>query len=142
MATFNPLDPMGQLNNQRGNNNWMSSLDFSGNRTAVSPTDGNQSILGGLGNSLSDAGIGLNLPTMQLGLSGLGALNTIFQGRQANRLARDQLNFARDVTNTNLRNQVQSYNTALEDRARSRGVVEGRSTDYTDEYIERNRLSR
>lgn len=141
MTNFNPLDPMGQLNNQQ-NNNWMNSLDFSGNRTAVPPSGGNQSMLGGLGNSLTNAGIGLNLPTMQLGLSGLGALNSIFQGRQANRLARDQLNFTRDVTNTNLNNQVQSYNTALEDRARSRGVVEGRSSDYTDKYIERNRVSR
>lgn len=141
MAVFNPLDPMGQLNNQQGNN-WVNSLDFSGNRTAVPPTGGNQSMLGGLGDRLSNAGLGLNLPTMQLGLSGLDALNSIFQGRQANKLARDQLNFARDVTNTNLNNQVQSYNTALEDRARSRGVVEGRSNDYTDEYIERNRLSR
>jgi len=141
MAVFNPLDPMGQLNNQQGNN-WINSLDFSGNRTAVPPPGGNQSGINGLGNSLSNAGLGLNLPTLQLGLSGLGALNSIFQGRQANRLARDQLNFARDVTNTNLNNQIQSYNTALEDRARTRGVVEGRSPDYTDEYIERNRLSR
>lgn len=138
MAEFNPLDPMGQLNNQQGNN-WMNALDFSGNRTAVPNGIGNQSGLGGM---LSNAGLGPNMPTLQLGLGGLNALNSIFQGRQANRLARDQLNFVRDVTNTNLRNQVQSYNTALEDRARSRGVVTGRGDDYVDEYIERNRLSR
>lgn len=138
MAYFNPLDPLNQGNNQQGNN-WMNALDFSGNRTAVPNGVGNQS---GLGGSLSNAGLGANIPTLQLGLGGLNALNSIFQGRQANRLAKQQFGLVRDVANTNINNQIQSYNTALEDRSRVRGKVEGRDSEYVDEYIEKNRLTR
>lgn len=139
MAYFNPLDPLNQGNNQQGGN-WMNALDFSGNRTAVPPGTGTGG--GGLRDLFAESGLGLNLPTLELGLGGLGALNSIFQGRQANRLARQQFGFARDVTNTNLNNQIQSYNTALEDRSRVRGKVEGRDSEYVDEYIEKNRLTR
>lgn len=135
------MNPGGNQNNQNGAMNWMQALDFSGNRTAV-PGSQTGTGIGGITDKLSEAGIGMNMPTFQLGIGALGALNGIWQGRQANSLARDQFNLARNVTNTNLNNQIQSYNTALEDRARSRGVMEGRSGDYTDEYIERNRLSR
>lgn len=139
MAYFNPLDPLNQGNNQQGNN-WMNALDFSGNRTAVPP--GTDTGGGGLRDLFAESGLGLNLPTLELGLGGLNALNSIFQGRQANRLARQQFGFARDVANTNINNQIQSYNTALEDRSRVRGKVEGRDSEYVDEYIEKNRLTR
>lgn len=96
---------------------------------------------GGLGNSLS-TGLGFNVGTGQLGL---GALQSIigFQGAsKANKLARDQFKFTKDVTNTNLANQIKSYNTALTDRSNTRAVMEGRDQASSDRYIEQNRLSR
>lgn len=93
--------------------------------------------IGGLTNKL-----GFNVPTFQLGLGTLGTLGNLYGAFQANRLAKDQLNFTKDVTNTNLNNQVKSYNTALEDRARSRAVAENRSQASADKYIEENRLTR
>lgn len=86
--------------------------------------------------------LGLNVPTFQLGLGALGSLANIYSGFQANKLAKDQLNFAKSVTNTNLNNQIKSYNTALEDRARSRATAENRDQSTADAYIAANKLTR
>lgn len=87
-------------------------------------------------------GLGMNIPTLQLGLGMLSSLGGLYGANQANKLARDSFNFSKGVTNTNLNNQIKSYNTALEDRARSRAVTEGRDASTADDYISRNRLSR
>lgn len=77
-----------------------------------------------------------------MGLGGLNALGNIYGALQANKLAKNQFSFAKDVTNTNLNNQIKSYNTALEDRARSRAVAENRDQSTADAYIAANRLTR
>lgn len=103
---------------------------------------------GNLDNSLFGSGngsagqLGMNIPTFQLGLGAIGSLANIYGGFQANKLAKDQLNFAKSVTNTNLNNQIKSYNTALEDRARSRAVAENRDQSTADAYIAANKLTR
>lgn len=99
----------------------------------TSPT----SFLSGSANQL-----GMNVPTFQLGLGALGSLAGIYSGFQANKLAKDQLNFTKSVTNTNLNNQIKSYNTALEDRARSRATAENRDQSSADAYIAANKLTR
>lgn len=86
--------------------------------------------------------LGMNVPTFQLGLGALGSLANIYGGFQANKLAKDQLNFTKSVTNTNLNNQIKSYNTALEDRARSRATAENRDQSSADTYIAANKLTR
>ncbi|QDH84030.1 hypothetical protein KMC60_gp57 [Achromobacter phage vB_AxyP_19-32_Axy11] len=94
------------------------------------------------GNTGIFGGLGMNIPTLQLGLGLLSSIGGIYSGMQANKLARDQFNFNKGVTETNLTNQIKSYNTSLEDRARSRAVTEGRDQASADEYIARNRLTR
>lgn len=86
--------------------------------------------------------LGWNVPTMQMGLQGLNTIGNIWGAWQSNKLARDQLNFTKMITNTNLNNQIKSYNTALEDRSRSRAAVEGQSASEAQSYIDHNRLSR
>ena len=86
--------------------------------------------------------LGWNAPTLKMGLSAIGTLGNLWGAWQANRLARDQFNFTKNVTNTNLNNQIQSYNTALEDRARARGAMEGQTTAEIQAYIDKNRLNR
>lgn len=88
------------------------------------------------------AGLGMNIGTAQLGLGGLQALMGMFGASKANKLAKDQFKFTKDVTNTNLANQIQSYNTALTDRSNTRAVMEGRDQSSSDKYIEQNRLRR
>lgn len=88
------------------------------------------------------AGLGGPLGVASLGLSALSSLGSLWMGLKANKLAKKQFKFTKDVTNTNLANQIQSYNTALADRARSRGVMEGQTQDQVAGYINANALSR
>ena len=81
-------------------------------------------------------------PIAQLGLSGLQTIGGLIGANRAYGLAKDQFKHVRDVTNTNLTNQIQSYNTALADRARTRAAMEGGSQEDAERYIEQNRLRR
>ena len=72
---------------------------------------------------------------------GLGSLFQGWTGMQQLDLARDQLNFQKNAFNTNLRNQTQAYNTALEDRIRGRtSNYEGKEQDVQN-YLNQNRLN-
>lgn len=88
------------------------------------------------------ASLNKNAPALQLGLGALSTLGGLYQSNRMMDLARDQFRHARDTTNTNLTNQIQSYNTALAGRANARGVMEGRDQESINRYIEENRLSR
>ena len=94
------------------------------------------------GNGAGGFELGFNGPTLQMGLQGLNTLGNLWGALQSTKLAREQLNFTRNVTNTNLNNSVKSYNTALEDRARARGFTQGQSDSDVNNYIANNRLSR
>lgn len=97
--------------------------------------------VGGIG-AANPTGLGLNLPTAQLAMTGLGTIGNLWAAFQAQKIAKQQLATARDFGEANLTNQIQSYNTALADRARSRGFVEGQSPEQTQAYIDENRLTR
>ena len=84
--------------------------------------------------------IGYNIPTLQLGMQGLGTLGNLWGTFQSNKLARDSFNFQKDFAQKNLANSIKSYNTALTDRATSRGFVQGDSKDKTQQYINDNKL--
>lgn len=81
-------------------------------------------------------------PMAQLGFAGLQTIGGLIGANRAYGLAKDQYKHIRDVTNTNLTNQIQSYNTALADRARTRAAMEGGSQEDAERYIEQNRLRR
>lgn len=83
---------------------------------------------------------GWNANTLNFGLQGLNTIGNIWGAWQANKLAKDQLNFTKNFANRNLANQTQSYNTALEDRARARAAVEGQTSAEAQAYINKNRL--
>lgn len=88
----------------------------------------------------NNTNFGWNANTLNFGLQGLNTIGNIWGAWQANKLAKDQLNFTKDFANRNLANQTQAYNTALEDRGRSRAVVEGQTSAEAQAYIDRNRL--
>ena len=83
---------------------------------------------------------GINMPTFQLGLTGLGTLGNLWGTFQSNKLARDSFNFQKGMAEKNYANQIKSYNTALTDRATTRGFVQGDSTEKTQQYINDNKL--
>lgn len=122
----------------------MPTTGLSGNDFSFMPTQSQQTP-GGILPSGSNAGgfnFGFNPDTFKFGLQGLGTLGNLWGAFQANKLARDQLDFTKNITNTNLNNSIQSYNTSLADRARARGIAENQDQSQIDEYIARNRLSR
>lgn len=103
-----------------------------------------QSGFGGLNTMGANDGfkLGWNAPTMQMGMQGLNTVGNIWGAWQSNKLAKDQLNFTKMMANANLNNQMKSYNTALEDRSRSRAVAEGQTSAESQAYVDKNRLSR
>lgn len=73
-----------------------------------------------------------------IGRFALGAIQTLgslWNSFQQQKLAKQSFKFQKEAFNTNLQNQEQSYNTALEDRIRSRYVNEGRSQSEADTYL-------
>lgn len=76
------------------------------------------------------------------GLSGIQTIGGLISSFGALDLAKKQFNLQRDVLNTNLNNQITAYNTALDDKARSRAVMEGQSDSERDAYIEKNKARR
>lgn len=92
------------------------------------------------GAKMGGSGLGFNVGTMQLALGGLQTLGSLWQAWEANKLAKEQFKFQKDFANTNLANSIKSYNTALEDRGRSRAFTEGQSETEAQAYIDGNRL--
>lgn len=91
---------------------------------------------GALGTGMSGLQLG------NLGLSALGTIGGLISSFGALNLAKKQFGLQKDVLNTNLNNQIKAYNTALDDKARSRAVVEGQSDQERDAYIEANKATR
>ena len=83
---------------------------------------------------------GMNIPSFQLGLQGLGTIGNLWGTLQSTKLAKDNFKFQKMMGERNLANQIKSYNTALTDRATTRGFVQGDSKDSTQSYINTNKL--
>lgn len=94
-----------------------------------------------IGGAKGFGGIG-GLEGLNMGLQGLSMIGNFWNAFQAQKLAKQQFAFTKEITNTNLNNQIKSYNTTLDDRARSRGFVEGQSAEQTQQYIDQNKLTR
>lgn len=114
--------------------------DFSGMNYGGAPQQPGSGVYGPNGGL--DFKLGMNAPTFQLGMQGIGTLGNLWGAWQSSKLAKDQLNFTKSMANANLNNQIKSYNTALEDRSRSRAVAEGQTSAEAQAYVDRNRLSR
>ena len=80
-----------------------------------------------------------NMDTTKTVLGGIGMLGQIWSAFQANKIARDSLDFQKKTYKENLTNQRSSYNMALEDRANARYAQMGRPDDAAA-YIEKHRL--
>lgn len=97
---------------------------------------------GGIGNFLkSTFGNGQGGLDMRNLLGIIGSFGSIINARKTYGFMKDSLNFQKESYRTNMANQTKSYNTALEDRARSRyseDNVAGQAR--AQDYINRNRL--
>lgn len=66
--------------------------------------------------------LGNNMGTWNLGLNAVMGLGQLWNGFQAQKLARDSFNFNKQLATTNLANQANAYNTQLEAKARGAAV--------------------
>lgn len=124
----------------------MSSMgDFGGPGGFQVPTGlvGSMPEIGGIGQFGSyRPKLGLNFETAGLVLGGLQTIGSLWAAFQAQKLAKQQFQYTKNITDTNLANQIKTYNTALEDRARARAAMEGRDAASAQAYIDQNKLSR
>jgi hypothetical protein len=74
-------------------------------------------------------------------LQGVNTLGNLWGALQSLKLAKKQFNFTKDITETNLRNQTQSYNTALSDRISSRAHQQGMSADQAKSWLATHSLA-
>lgn len=107
--------------------------DMSGLRPDLSGLDLSKTGFFGGASGMGKLGFGINA------LSSLGGMFAAFKQLG---LTNKALNFQRSVVNANLGNQIQSYNTALADRARSRAAVEGTGQASADAYVNANKLNK
>lgn len=70
----------------------------------------------------------------------LGGFGQVWAGLQANKIAKDTLSFQKQSYETNLANQIKSYNLSLDDRIRARYAQTERSTADADAMIAANRM--
>lgn len=70
----------------------------------------------------------------------IGGFGNLWMGMQANKLAKDTLNFQKSSFNENLKNQIASFNLALEDRMNARYAQKNRSPDEAQAAIDRHKL--
>lgn len=85
-------------------------------------------------------GLGFNLGTANLVLGGIGTIGNLWMAYQAQKLAKEQFSFQKDITNANFANQLQSYNTSLTDKINSRTAQEGGDTADAQAYVDNNKL--
>lgn len=78
-------------------------------------------------------GLGKNLNTLQMGLGTIAGFANLWNGFQQNKLARQAFNHQKGILDTNLANQIKSFNLQLDDKLRSRQVVEGTSDAAREE---------
>ena len=85
---------------------------------------------------------GMNMGTMNNVLGGLSSLGQLWQGFQANKLAQDQWKTQKSVLNTNMMNQIKSYNNSLRDRLDTRAKMEGRDQESADRQFEERKAQK
>ncbi len=95
-----------------------------------------------MGNQGVGSGFGWNMDTANFGLKGLATLGNLWGAFQGNKLARKQFSLASDAYNTNLTNQIKSYNTTLEERIKGRHPTNDVAAQAkADAYIAANKLT-
>lgn len=83
---------------------------------------------------------GVNMKGVNLALGGIEALGNMWMSYQSHKLAKQSFALQEESYRTSLADNRQTYNTALEDRIRSRYAAEGRSDAEADSYIAENSL--
>lgn len=76
----------------------------------------------------------------QFALGAIQTLGSLWNSFQQNKLAKQSFNFQKEAYATNLANQEQTYNTALEGRINAQYATEGKSQTEAASYIDKHSL--
>lgn len=74
------------------------------------------------------------------GISAFSSLANAWQAYEANKLAKEQFGFQKEAFNTNLANQIKTYNTTLAGRREGSAGFRGESAQATADYIKKHSL--
>lgn len=77
---------------------------------------------------------------LAMGMQGLAGIGNLFMGNSQLKLAKQNLGFQKEAFYANMRNSIQSYNTAMADRINSRYSDREKTQAEKDEMIEKNSL--
>lgn len=99
------------------------------------PLGGGGDIVGALDRYTAGLGKMQTKDWIGAGIGGVQTLGSLIGAFGSLGLAKKQYGLQKRMMETNLTNSVQAYNTALEDKARSRAVAEGQTDSQRDEYI-------
>ena len=128
----NLTENSGNINSFLGNNSSLATNNLS-NNVGLGSFNLNQS--NGLSNVQKGFGLG------QSALSGLGSIASMLTGFKSLSLANKDYALKKQSQETNLDNQVQSYNTSLSDRIKGRASQNGNiSTQQQQDYVNNNSL--
>lgn len=105
--------------------------------SAVNPVAGGST---GQGGFFRNGDGSFNNGNLQLALGGIQTLGSLWNSYQQHKIAKQQIGLARETFQTNLENNRQTYNTALEDRIRARHHTEGRGSGETNAYLQEHSL--
>ena len=94
---------------------------------------------GWFGSTFKNKDGGLNLDALSSVGTTLASFGQLYAAFQSNKIAKDSLSFQKESYQTNLSNQLSSYNMALEDRANARAVQSG-TPGSAEAYINKHRL--
>lgn len=115
------------ITGQANQGNWLT-----GNQTTVTGLNGSVTQSGQPGFFQKGGGASLALGAVQ-------TLGSLWNSVQQNKMAKKSFALQEESYRSNLGDQRQSYNTALEDRINARYATEGRSGEAAG-YIEKNKL--
>lgn len=85
-------------------------------------------------------GGGLNFDAIGSLADTIGSFGKLYMGYKANKLAEESLAFQKQSYETNLANQISSYNMALEDRINARTAQKNGTQAEADAYINKHKL--
>jgi len=135
-SNFNPMVTNG-ASPLTGSTDWAKALQFDSGQKLDGLMPGGSSVGGG--NGMFSGMNGFQKVNSVLG--GIQSLGGLYMGLKQLSLANKQFAFQKDFANTNLANQIKSYNTTLADRSRSRASIEGQSQEQAQSYIDQNKMA-
>lgn len=97
---------------------------------------------GNLNQMTQNSQFGLNFNTLSGVMDGLNSLGQLWGAYQGQKLAKDQWKTQKSILNTNMMNQISSYNSAMKDRLDTRAHMEGRSQESADAQLEERKARR